>query len=365
VKKILPRIGRRCRVARLPDLAAALKEGPWDVVLTDYRLPDSTALDALELVHQISPRTPLVVVSGVMDEEEAIETIRRGAYDYVMKNGLARLAGIVRNAIIEADLRAREHRSIGEIERLNRELLRKVGALTRSNADLEQFARAASHDLKEPLRAITNFSQLLLRRFAPVDDPEAREFAGYIREAVERMRGLMDGLLAYSSAEACAEDGSADAAAIVADVARGFETTLRDMNGTITTDELPGVAVHPAMLAQVFTNLIGNALKYANPNVPPHVHVSVTQGEGRVLFAVQDNCVGIAPEQQHRIFELFRRLHGSDIPGLGVGLAICKRLVERSGGRIWVESTVGSGATFFVDLPSSKSEASAMTTVAG
>ena len=342
------------RVATRQELYDALSAEVWDVVLSDYRLPDLTALDTLQYVHSRAPETPVIVVSGVIGEEQAVEAMRQGASDYLMKDRMARLPAAIERAIDEARLRSRQCQNRIEIERLNQELLVKIEALKRSNADLEQFARAASHDLKEPLRAITNYTNILLRRYSHIADTEAQEFAGYIRDAVERMRGLIDGLLVYSRAEGAAELGRTNAAALAADVVRSFDYEVRQTGGTLSADlppDLPDIAIHPIALRQILTNLISNALKYCRPGVAPAVQITAVLTSNRACLAVLDNGIGIPSEHRQRIFELFQRLHGQEIPGLGVGLAICKRLAERAGGRIWAEPGTDDGSTFYVELP--------------
>jgi signal transduction histidine kinase len=345
-------IGECRQAATEAEIMAALAARTWDVILADYNLPGFNALKTIEVVAAKAPGTPVVVMSGAIGEEQAVEAMRRGARDYVMKDRLARLPSAVSSAAHDAESRRKELQSRREIERLNEELRGKVAALARSNQDLEHFAHAASHDLREPLRSITSFTQLLLRKFSGLADDEAREYAGYVRDAVERMRGLIDGLLAYSRAEIPPGEEVASASAVAASVVAGFDYTLQELDGGVSVGPLPDVQIHPAILQQVIGNLVGNAIKYRRPEVPPRIRITAEPcGGNRTRFAVADNGIGIGAEHRERIFELFRRLHGSEVPGLGVGLAICKRLVERAGGNLWVESEEGKGSTFYFELP--------------
>lgn len=254
-----------------------------------------------------------------------------------------------------------------QLRAINAELRDKVKQLERSNADLEQFAWAASHDLKEPLRTISSYTQLLIRRRTKTKqgpaasqevqagntDAQTAEFARYIQQGVERMSALIDALLAYSRAmhQPLGSDHFTDAQRAAEEAAETLHAAIEETGAKVEIDPLPPVCAEPAPLVQIFQNLLTNALKYRRPDTPPCVHISAVTSGGEVRFSVQDNGIGIAPEHYDRIFEVFRRLHGEDYEGLGIGLAICKRLVERYGGRIWLDSEPGVGSTFYFTLP--------------
>jgi light-regulated signal transduction histidine kinase (bacteriophytochrome) len=260
-----------------------------------------------------------------------------------------------------------------QLRAINEELREKVKQLERSNADLEQFAWAASHDLKEPLRTISGYTQLLIRSRAkkkdvaargkegPIgnDDIEARnqeteaaEFARYIQQGVERMGGLIDALLEYSRAmhQPLGPDRVTDAQSAAREAAETLGAAIEESSATMSIDRLPPVCADAAPLVQIFQNLLANALKYRHAERAPTVHVSAVTRGGEVRFSVRDNGIGIASEHYNRVFDVFRRLHGEDYEGLGIGLAICKRLVERYGGRIWLDSELGAGSTFYFTL---------------
>lgn len=252
-----------------------------------------------------------------------------------------------------------------QLDAINEELREKVKQLERSNADLEQFAWAASHDLKEPLRTISGYTQLLIRRRAPLKkgasakqgrnskrDTQATEFASYIRQGVEKMGSLIDALLAYSRAmhQPLGPDRVTDAQSAAEDAVQTLDAAIEASGAVIEIHRLPSVCAEAAPLVQIFQNLVANALKYRHSETPPCVDISAVTHGGEVRFAVRDNGIGIASEHYDRIFEVFRRLHGEDYEGLGIGLAICKRLVERYGGRIWLDSELGAGSTFYFTL---------------
>jgi light-regulated signal transduction histidine kinase (bacteriophytochrome) len=225
--------------------------------------------------------------------------------------------------------------------------------LRRANQDLEQFAYSASHDLQEPLRSVTIFSELLSGRYGDKLDGQALEFLGNIREGARRMEMLVRDLLTYTQAATIEEEpGQADANIIIQVAIANLAGTIAESGATMDFDPLPSVRVHAIQLQQVFQNLIGNAIKYHRPGVPPVVHATARRQDGTWLFSITDNGIGIEPQFQERIFGLFKRLHtGDEYSGTGIGLALCQRIMERNHGRIWVESEPGRGSTFYFTLP--------------
>ncbi|HVU22675.1 MAG TPA: PAS domain S-box protein [Opitutus sp.] len=224
--------------------------------------------------------------------------------------------------------------------------------LARSNQDLEQFAYVASHDLQEPLRAVAGCVQVLQRRYADRLDARADELIGHAVDGASRMQTLIEGLLAFSRVGTRGgEIQSTDAAAALDMALRNLATAIRENGARVTHDELPAVRADAPQLTAVFQNLVGNALKFRGA-APPQIHVGAQPADGSWIFAVRDNGIGIAPEFFGRIFAIFQRLHTRrEYPGTGIGLSLCKKIVERHGGRIWVESTPGQGSTFYFSLP--------------
>jgi PAS domain S-box-containing protein len=232
------------------------------------------------------------------------------------------------------------------------ELEQRAAELERSNADLQQFAYAASHDLSEPLRMVSSFVQLLAKRYSGKLDSDADEFIGFAVDGVTRMQALIDGLLIYSRA------GTSDYALEPVDCSEVVRTTLstlrtslQESGARVTMDPLPTIQGDPTQLSQLFQNLISNAIKFVADG-PPQIHISAEPENGNWLFSVQDNGIGIDPEHVQRIFAVFQRLHGrGEYPGSGVGLAICKRIVERHGGQIRVEARPEGGSIFYFTIP--------------
>jgi PAS domain S-box-containing protein len=244
-------------------------------------------------------------------------------------------------------------RDITERKKSEEHLVKTVGELKRSNDELQQFAYVSSHDLQEPLRMVTSYTQLLAGRYKGRLDSDADEFIAFAVDGCNRMQGLIKDLLAYSRAgtngkvlhEVSAENALKEALA-------NLRATIDQSSAVVTHDALPAIRTDETQLTQVFQNLVGNAIKYHGTEVP-QVHVSATKNGGNEwTFSVRDNGLGIDPQYFDRIFILFQRLHGRDeFEGTGIGLAICKKILERLGGRIWVESQPEKGSTFYFALP--------------
>ena len=242
-------------------------------------------------------------------------------------------------------------RDVTDRNRFARELERQTRELRRSNAELEQFAYVASHDLQEPLRMVTSFTQLLSKRYRGKMDAEADEFIDYVVDGVSRMQGLIHDLLAYSRVGSRVHEfTNVDCEAILDKALANLRVALEESEGAVTHGALPTVTGDSSQLAQLFQNLIGNALKFRGDS-PPRIHVSSRRHGKEWIFTVQDNGIGIDSEFAERIFVIFQRLHSrEEYPGTGIGLAICRKIVERHGGRIWVESQSDRGSTFYFSI---------------
>ncbi len=244
-------------------------------------------------------------------------------------------------------------RDVTDRKEAERHMAEYAARLSASNEDLQRFAYVASHDLQEPLRSIVSFSQLLERRYRGRLDADADEFIGFIVEGGERMQALITDLLSFSRVAATeAASVPVEAEAALAGAVSGLDRVIGETGASVTHDPLPAVLGDPTQLRQVFANLVGNAIKYRRPDEPPRVRVSARRMDGFWEFSVADNGIGIAPEYFDRIFVIFQRLHTREAyEGTGIGLAVVKRIVERHGGKVWVESGPGEGSTFFFTLP--------------
>jgi signal transduction histidine kinase len=323
----------------------ALRAHPPEVVLADYNLPNWKGMEALHVLRSEGLDIPMILVSGALGDVTAVECIRQGATDYVLKDGLARLPEVVRRALREKQERSLRHQ-------VEEDLARKVDELARSNADLEQFAYVASHDLQEPLRMVTAYTQLLGERYRGKLDENADKYIGYASEGAQRMQVLIQDLLAFSRVGRNGyTHGSVDCNVVMAEVLQTLATAIQESGAVVTHAQLPSVWADRTQVAQVFQNLIGNAIKFRGKE-PPVISVQGEKTALRWQFSVRDNGIGIAPEFAENIFVVFQRLHArTEYPGNGIGLAICKKIVERNGGKIWVESQPGSGSSFKFTLP--------------
>ncbi|MCC9077165.1 PAS domain S-box protein [Litorilinea aerophila] len=243
-------------------------------------------------------------------------------------------------------------RDITERKAAEEMLQRQTEELRRSNADLAQFAYVASHDLQEPLRMVTSYLQLLERRYKDKLDEDAREFIAYTVDGATRMKRLINDLLAYSRVGTRGREFAAtDCNQALQQAMANLAVAIEENQAQIIAEPLPTVWADQAQLVQLFQNLINNAIKFRKEE-PPRIHVWATRQPNGWRIAVQDNGIGIDPAYHERIFVIFQRLHAkTEYPGTGIGLALCKRIVERHGGRIWVESEPGQGTTFFFELP--------------
>ena len=244
-------------------------------------------------------------------------------------------------------------RDISVRKKSEERLLKTAHELKRSNDELQQFAYVASHDLQEPLRMVASYTQLIAKRYKGRLDADADEFIAYAVDGSNRMQGLIQDLLAYSRAGTNGKPlHEISSENTLKEALRNLRASIEESGAVVTHDLLPAITTNDIQLAQVFQNLIGNAIKYHGAEAP-RVHVSATKNGGNEwIFSVRDNGMGISPQYFERIFVLFQRLHGrEEFEGTGIGLAVCKKILERLGGRIWVESQPEKGSTFFFALP--------------
>ncbi|MDA0739331.1 MAG: PAS domain S-box protein [Nitrospirae bacterium] len=238
-------------------------------------------------------------------------------------------------------------------KRQEAELAKKTVDLARSNDELQQFAYVASHDLQEPLRMVASYTQLLRKRYKGKLDDDANEFIEFAVDGANRMQRLIRDLLEYSRVGAETKPfEKTDCELVCQHVIKNLTASVQEHHADITHDALPCVQANPTLLTQVFQNLIGNALKFKG-NAAPKIHVGAKALTNGWEFSVSDNGIGIPPDQLDRIFLIFQRLHSrEEYPGTGIGLATCKRIVEKHGGSIWVESEQGKGSTFYFTIKS-------------
>lgn len=320
------------------------------------------------------PTTFRVVKDGaeIPDEELPVQkaastgkAIRGCELELLFEDGTSRT--IFGNAVSIFDDDGQSQGAVGAFiditdrKRAELELQATADALRRSNEELQQFGYIVSHDLQQPLRTISSFSELMQSRIQPLNDSDLNEYLQHIRDGAARMRALISDLLSYSRVEhanALAMDVEVDMSAVTGFALSNLSHAIQESGAVVTYDPLPAARGDFGRYVQVLQNLIGNAIKYRTPHTTPTIHVTGSQAGDFCRFAVRDNGIGISPEYHERVFGLFKRLHGpNEYPGTGIGLAICKKIVEHHGGWIWVESEVGQGATFYFTLPAAGEQA--------
>ncbi len=237
-------------------------------------------------------------------------------------------------------------------EKAERDLAERSAALSRSNAQLTEFAFVASHDLEEPLRTIGRFAELLERQYRPQLDKNAGEYLAFISAGVDRMGLLIDGLLTCARVESCTRPHvPTDCNAVLSTTIKQLGAMIESSGADVSSGQLPIIDADPVQIGQVFQNLVSNGIRFRSSR-PPVVRVEAQRRDRNWIFAVSDNGMGIDPAGAERLFRVFGRLHSADeYPGAGIGLALCKQIIARHGGRIWFDSQPGDGATFYFMLP--------------
>jgi signal transduction histidine kinase len=320
-----------------------IQRNPYDVILADYNLPSWNGMATVEILRREGLDIPVVLVSGALGETRAVECIKQGAADYVLKDQLLRLPEAVRRAVREKKLREEHRRSLEE--------------LARSNRDLEQFAYVASHDLQEPLRMVAAYTQLLAERYQGKLDENADKYIHYAVDGALRMQRLVQDLLAFSRiGRSGAERRKVDCNSVLATALQNLQAAIGESGARVEAGQLPWLLADASQLLQLFQNLVANAIKFRGAE-PPLICINAEKSGREWKFSFADNGIGIASEHAELVFVIFKRLHTrSEYPGNGIGLSICKKIVEQQGGRIWVEPVPGRGCTFCFTLPAKDPE---------
>jgi two-component system, sensor histidine kinase and response regulator len=318
-----------------------------DLVALDLNMPHLDGFQVLDQLREIEgPEGYLsvIVLTAYQDREIRYRALRAGAKDFLTKPF----------DLMETLLRLR---NLLEVRLLYDETRDLNAQLTESNADLERFAFVASHDLQEPLRSVTRYVQMLEKKYSEELDETAVKYIGRAVEGTKRMQALIHALLDYARVGSRGEMFAlVDPAAVVGRVVADLSAQIADTGATVTAESLPNVLGDEQQLTQLLQNLIGNALKFRSEEAPV-VRVSAEEADDAWEFAVADNGIGFEPEYAEQIFEIFQRLHGrGSYDGTGIGLAVCRKIVHRHGGRIWVDSLPGEGATFRFTIPRARAQ---------
>jgi signal transduction histidine kinase len=359
------------RVETPEAMRASLRKGCWDLIISDYVLPRFSGLAALDLLKESNQDLPFIIVSGNIGEDIAVDAMRAGAHDYILKGNLTRLTPAVERELREVEVRRERRRAEEALKRSHEELERRVHERTeelraskaelerliieieRSNRDLEQFAYVASHDLQEPLRMVRGFLELLEQRYGALLDDKAGSYIRHAVDGAERMGQLIRDLLLYSRVRRTTwEPGKIDMNEVLQLALQNCSVSIKKSGARVNSDPLPVVRGEKTQLVLLLQNLLVNAVKFRHPVRLPEISITTRRSGEMWDFIVQDNGIGIAREQHERIFMIFQRLHDRrKYKGTGIGLAICRRIIEYHGGQIRVESMPDKGATFIFSLP--------------
>ena len=335
------------RVKNVVDDAVNAKEP----ISLDYRVAQKEG--AVRTIHQIarviSNKTgkPIRISGTVQDITEQKEMEKE------LKKHREHLEELVKEHMAESQrLNSQLKIELAERERAEKKLKESLEEIEHSNQDLEQFAYAASHDLQEPLRMVASYTQLLGKRYKDHLEEDARDFINFAVEGATRMQKMIDGLLVYSRVQTRGKPlEPTDCSSVVEQAISNLEIHIGETHAKVERDELPTVNGDESQLIRLFQNLIDNAIKFRGTEIP-RIQVSSSKQGNKWMFSVSDNGIGIDSKYKDRVFLIFQRLHKEEeIPGTGMGLALCRRIVERHGGQIWVDSDLGKGSTFYFTIP--------------
>ncbi len=335
-----------------------LEKSEFDVLLLDLDLPESTGIDTFTRVYEKSKSIPIIVLTGLADEDLAMKTVQMGAQDYLVKGDfdVRFLVRSIRYAIERKEFETRLRRTL-ELEQMNEILEERVrertAELERSNKELREFTMVASHDLSEPLRKIQTFGSLLQARVSERLDDSSRDHLSRMVGAANRMQELLKALFKYSRLETRGEGfGPARLGEVVQGAAGDLDEAIRKAEARVEIGPLPTITGDPDQLRHLFQNLIANAVEYSRPGVRTVVRIYGEESGGQCRVFVEDNGIGFEEKYLDKIFQPFQMLHGrGKYPGIGIGLAVCKKIVERHGGTVTARSTPGKGSVFMVTLP--------------
>lgn len=357
----------RCVTNGAMALRVSLRHPP-DLILLDIQMPEMNGYQVCEQL-KAKPETreiPVIFLSVIEETKEKVHAFNLGGVDYItkpfqVKEVVARVENqlqILRlqNKLKEQNIRLEQE--IQERQAIEQQLLELNREMKRSNQELEQFAYVVSHDLQAPLGTIASFAQLLQNRYQDKLDGKALQFIERIITGSLRMQQLIDDLLQYSRVGRMAQVFEpVNCEQVLSQALANLETQINETQALITHDSLPAIAGNSRGLLQLFQNLISNALKYHHTDISPRIHIRVSLKEDMWNFSIQDNGIGIETQHLERIFQIFQRLHSDkEYLGTGIGLAICKKIVELHGGKIWVESCPLQGSTFYFTIPTQKPE---------
>ncbi len=326
----------------------------FDIILLDLSLPDSQGLDTLVAIEQQATHIPIIVLTGINDEELALEAVRQGAQDYLSKRFLVHelLVGALRSAIERKRTREQLRQQKQHLEIANQILEQRTQQLEALNTELEAFNYTVSHDLRSPLVSIDGYSYFLEQQYGSNLDPQGRRYLTSIRQATQRMNQLIEDLLMLSRVQ---KNLLSITSVNLSQMTVAIFRELQQQNPS----DVVSLKITPNIIAQgdgrllriALENLLSNAWKYSARKPKPQIELRTQSGDFQTVYLIQDNGIGFDLHQADQIFKPFQRLHSADeYPGMGIGLATVQRIIHRHHGQIWAEATVGKGATFYFTL---------------
>lgn len=340
-----------CRLDTPEAMRSALAAQPWDIILADYTMPRFSAPGALEVLKQSGLDIPLIVISGTVGEETAVECLKAGAHDFLVKGQLLRLLPAVNRELQEAENRRIRRKAEESVEIYMKKL-------KQSNEELENFASIASHDLQAPLRKVQAFAGMGQKALLEGRSEDAADYLDRIKNTTRQMQDLVQSLLdLFRVSHKEKPFRKVELSQVISYVLDNLQEYIRTVDGCVEVGELCVVEADANQIQHLFQNLIENGLKFRKQGVSPVIRVySRVTGSNYCEIVVEDNGIGLKEEDKDKIFEAFHRLHGQKkYPGTGIGLSLVRKIVERHQGRIRIESREGIGSRFIVSLPAVQS----------
>jgi signal transduction histidine kinase len=336
------------------DKVLAIQQASGFTAALQY-LKSGTDRDTMDAIRSSADKMQVQLANDLSNAYEHQRSMDRAIFIFFLVSTAVSIVVLISLYYTVLDYIHGQEAAQAELSKLNANLEKRIAERTQelqdTNDELQQFAYVASHDLQEPLRTITSFTQLLAARYRGKLDEDADEFISYIVSSSRRMSDLINGLLALVRLRKAGKPPTpVSLDKLLSDALTSLQAAIRESGAVVDADPLPTLAVDALQFTQLFQNLIGNAIKYRGPQ-PPAVKISARRSSTEWLFSVKDNGQGFDPQYAERIFGLFQRLQNREVDGTGMGLSISRRIVERHGGKIWAESQPGAGSTFYVSLP--------------
>lgn len=352
IARVLKKSGKSCDIKRVDkrnEYMEALKlNTEFDVILSDHSMNQFNSIEALQIFKDLELKIPFILVTGSVSEEFAVDILKKGADDYILKDHMTRLPSAIDNAIAKKRAEREKLEAVEKLHKAYADLEIQTEKLKSINGELEQYAYIISHDLREPIRMITGFLSLLEKKFDFALDPKARQYVQFAVEGAARLRKLVDDILEYSRIDKVEyHNETVDLNEVIRDVEMIYRKLIIDKNARIKHDPFPVIVINRMLIQRLFQNLVSNALKFNEEDRSVEVNISYRDAGAHHEFSFADNGKGL---EGHELENLRRLLGQGDdlnkVRSTGLGLMISRKIVEELGGEIWIESVLGVGTTF-------------------